>query len=147
MKRAKTILVAPVLLVTFLAGTIASAYISQPDLYLSAVSPDGAWRVELLREHRHLLLPWPVDILVRVRDKQSHLAFERHIYIVDRWDQAEAYSSKISFAGGDIIVGPGRMYEDGPGEFVINMSDLKGMWLYQRNLTSAGLEANQPQSR
>lgn len=147
MKRAKTILVAPVLLVTFLAGTIASAYISHPDLYLSAVSPDGAWRVELLREHRHLLLPSPVDILVRVRDKRGRLAFERHIYIVDWWDQAEAYGSEIRFVDGDIIVGPGRMYSDGPGEFVINMSDLKGMWLYQRNSTSTGLEANQPLSR
>lgn len=133
-KRTKLILAAPALILVFLAG--AWAYFlwpvdASPHLYRSAKSPDGVWTVNLYRRHRPPGLGDTVDISVRVYDRQGGLVFERSLYIVDSWKQAEDYCSDIVFENEEIRLGPGRMYADGPGVFVINTSNLKGVWLHE----------------
>ena len=96
-----------------------------PHLYRSAQSPDRAWTVNLYRNYRYFGLVSPVDITVRVFDRDSKQVFEKHIYIVDYWRQAEPYAGDIKFEGDKIRIGPGTMYADGPGEFVIDSSNLR----------------------
>ena len=133
-KRTKTILAASVLTATFLAGTLAYIFWpvdTSPHLYKSAASPDGAWTVQLFRKYRSRVWQHPVDILVRVNDRQGNLIFEKSLYIVDTWSQPEEYCSEIIFDGTKIILGPGAMSGDGPGAYVIDTTNLKGMWLYE----------------
>jgi hypothetical protein len=133
-RRTKTVLAVPVLILALLLG--AWAYLlwpldTSPHLYKYAKSSDGSWTVNLYRKHRSLSLGDPVDILVRVYDRQGNLAFEKSLYIVDSWKQAEQYCSEITFDGTKIMLGPGFMSGDGPGFFVIDTSNLKGRWFYE----------------
>jgi hypothetical protein len=86
---------------------------------------------QLFRKHRSSVWQHPVDILVRVNDKHGNLAFEKSLYIVDTWGQAGEYCSEVAFDGTKIILGPGSMYADGPGAYVIDTLNLKGVWLYE----------------
>lgn len=98
---------------------------TSPHLYRSAQSADGAHTVNLYRNYRDFGLVSPVDITVRVFDRQSKLIFEQRIYIVDGWWQAEPYAGEIKFEGKKIKIGPGTMYADGPGEFVIDNNNFR----------------------
>ncbi len=97
------------------------------------ISPDGFWTVNVYRKNRSLYPHSSVDVSVRVYDRQGNVAFEKIYYPdVPEW-KADQCCSEITFLGGKILIGPDRFYGDGAGDFMIDTSEMKGMWLSEQS--------------
>jgi hypothetical protein len=76
-----------------------------PRLHASAESPDREITVKVYRK-RVPLWPPAFAVIAKVYDKRSEVLLEKELYADGWWYDAEYMYRRITFEGGDILIGP-----------------------------------------
>jgi hypothetical protein len=81
---------------------------ASPKLYRSTQSPDGGWRVNVMRRRNPLYpLVDGVEVTVEVRSGSGKLMLRDAIDSRDRWEDVEARYPEVVCRDDSILVGPG----------------------------------------
>ena len=81
-------------------------FTTQPQIYKSAVSPDGVWSVNVYRQRT---FPWfeGVAVIVEIKDNKNRVIYKETIDNRDTWQEVKERYPELICTNEEIKIGPG----------------------------------------